>query len=398
MNKNLFSQYIGSKENFQFTWPIHENYYLNSRDELIEILKKRDEFGTVSSKSIEELSQRKDKLFLHHLDLQNIDPSFAPHSPLNEKDLLTKEADGKDLFLKFANIDSNNNSQILEFVKEYSYLESGLYYSVNRFQKEVKRANKLIEIYAFLIENNIKKLRKQIKMFNNYSNQNWRFTVKNIKNEFNIKNDLNELEEEGIINLFVNYIFSNIHQVVNGNIVPVFKKIQYKYDGFEEYIDTPNSAKQFKIRPGWYCKNLLTVLYLQFYFIITENKAIDYCVYCNKPFLKERKGNNYHEQCRKNAYKTRKKKAFKLWNKDHSAEEIYEILKPEKSKKAERIGGQLSTIEGWTNKWKEYKKKAFELWENGNSAKEIYEKVNTKSYSELLLRDIEKWISDWEEQ
>ncbi|MFW6017021.1 MAG: hypothetical protein ACOCRK_11335 [bacterium] len=277
INKGIFN-FEARQNDLRITWFYYDEYYINTGKEIADILIKRDnKFGTSSKKSINELIDYPDKQYIHYVNLSNPDPDFTPYKPMEYKDL----------FLQFAYININDDNEIMNFIKKYGLPVSGLYYPLIDFKKEVKKANELISIYELLLKDNIRELRDIIKTKDDRGNMLWR------QNRKRFEKQLNKPE---VIFMFLSYIQSNITNILDNEITPIFNKLKYDPDDYNQH---------FRVFPGWSCKSLLAYMYLQLHFFITENKRIGICKFCGKPFemgQSTRSDKEYHEKCRKKAW------------------------------------------------------------------------------------------------
>ena len=389
MDNNDFKRFLGMKDYIEVDCFIEDDYFIDQGRKLIEGFKKRDNtFNTNTKKIINKLEP--DKKYIHHFN--NSDLKFDHNKGENKYSPMKN----KDLFIKFTSIDTNNEDAILDFVKEFGYLESSLAYPLDKFKLEVEKAARLLKIYDLMMRNKLVELKKYMikkEEDNFFYDLTWNIKKiyfkdqlpKNI-HDLTVKDNYPEMKGNKIlIDFFISYINSSIFQTLNGNITPVFKDFEYSEEGFRDYIgDEKRNDKYFKVVPGWRCKNLLAAIYLKFYFIVTEIQDISRCKSCNQ--IHTRREIYCSDKCKRDDFKNRRKEAFKLWEKGFSPKEIHVKLNEDSG---------LETIKGWIDKWSTAKNKAHSLYKNACTAKAIYKEIKGTDREILLLSVIRNWYEEW---
>jgi hypothetical protein len=68
------------------------------------------------------------------------------------------------------------------------------------------------------------------------------------------------------------------------------------------FADSPEAAEGSKFRQSWYCRDLLSAIYLSFYLFATEGNRVGYCQLCGRPMELTRSDKRYcGDTCRSNA-------------------------------------------------------------------------------------------------
>ncbi len=273
INKTTFTFNTEKQNHLHMSWPILKKYYINTGKEISELLQNLNN-NHEFDKLLSYLHQNPKKKFIH--SMTHLENKIKYYSPMKKKDL----------FLKFAYLDSSNNKDVIKFADNHGLpkFEKTIYnnaiFPLHKFKDEVKTANELISIYELLLKDDIKELKKIIKRKDkenkkgNISNHWWEIAKIEIE-ERNRSLD----KKQNVIFLFLLYISKVIEKYTINKISPVFKQMKYNPNNFN---------KHFQVLPGWRCSSLLAALYMQFYLFITENKEISYCKFCGSPFVKDK--------------------------------------------------------------------------------------------------------------
>ena len=119
--------------------------------------------------------------------------------------------------------------------------------------------------------------------------------------------------------------------------------------GRVRHEDSPDRPLKAEIETGWRCQTLFSAMYLQFYWLITEQTPMKSCGYCGSLFPVSKGDREYcSKSCIDKAYNRRRKKVRHLYDRGLSAEEIARQMDASEESKT---GTKPSTIQGWVSKW-----------------------------------------------
>ncbi|MFW6047196.1 MAG: hypothetical protein ACOCP4_05370 [Candidatus Woesearchaeota archaeon] len=256
---------------------------------------------------------------------KKIDKTYIYKTENSSKKLYNPFMKCSDLFLKFAHLakgfdyssDNNykiiDNKEVLKWIHEYGLLEAeGIeieeisngqeIYPLRRFYKEIIKAKRLVTLLEQVINKENQILVKRIQFKESQSKldvflDNIYSGISYEAYPINEKNEISFLKEDYFY-IALQVIMDNVTDVLSDKITLSYKKIEFD----KNELNPP----PYKIYPSNSCKDLLGVMYLQFYRFLTQKKPIGFCEYCgnsyelkptNKKFCTKycRENNHYHK-------------------------------------------------------------------------------------------------------
>jgi hypothetical protein len=203
-------------------------------------------------------------------------------------------AEDENLFLSFVGLGARgrpSDPAVMAWVHRYGLLcrgEDGRpadedSMNVEHFRREVLCAVQMLALYRAVKDDNLGVLESVPKAGESGS---WIFALSTVIDDLREHYDLRGPESS----------LTNASKLLR-------EAIQIKMgDGVRPTFREPSPGDNHKFRQGWYCRDLLSAIYLLFYLFVTQGKPVRECLFCNKPIEVTRK-DRYHcnANCRNNA-------------------------------------------------------------------------------------------------
>lgn len=289
MKEEVFNNITGWYEEVRFKWKVYNKYEVLNYEEL------KDKFNF-------EIQVPKDYHYIYAPDNEYFNKSYKVYNPVEEN---------IDIFLKFSQINTDNKDYILDWISKYGLpgklgdrknhlfnedakrlVEKGIIYPYEQFVSKINKANFLLKLYLLTVVNSDYKEIKKHTTCEKLENEMYSFNFKNLAGEIYLLEDKPNNSDYGYLAL--NVINNKISKELKG-IVPIIGDISHvAYEGDEK--------DEWNISSSWQCNNLMSALYLHFYWLVTQNERIKKCEYkdCGNYFSANRTDQKFcSTSCRK---------------------------------------------------------------------------------------------------